>query len=124
MNRVEPGSLTQWLLPLFLLSTAAVADEVHLTWLHGKRMEVVLEGQRYVGAWSDKRCFTPQCRGVYRNVLRHERRHIRQGQAELLTTDGARLVCTWVSHLPEVRGTCTAGDGRRFELRQAVGLQK
>lgn len=92
------------------------ASPLNVTWLPANSMEVVLDGQRYVGTWTSFICSTDACRGVYRNVPRTHRRHIRQGQAELVAQDGARMTCEWVSHLPEVHGTCTTQDGRKFPL--------
>lgn len=87
-----------------------------LTWLVHNSMEVTLDGKRYVGEWESERCLNLECRGVYRNVSRIHRRHIQEGQAVLKTKDGERLDCEWVSHLPDVQGTCRAQDGRVFKL--------
>ena len=95
---------------------ASNTGRLTLTWLEPHAMEVRLEGKRYMGEWSSSACFTDQCRGIYRDVPRIHRRHIRQGQATLATADGARLECRWVSHLPEVDGNCTSQDGRVFRL--------
>lgn len=96
---------------------AASAGTLTIAWLEPYDMEVQLDGKRYVGAWISSPCFTDACRGAYRDVPRVHRRHIRQGEAILTTTDGTRLDCRWVSHLPEVDGTCTSQDGRVFKLR-------
>lgn len=98
------------------------AGTLNLAWLAPNSMEVVLDGQRYEGEWTSSRCYTDACRGVYRNVPRIHRRHIRQGQAELVAQDGARMTCEWVSHLPEVQGSCTTQDGRKF-LLEAKGAK-
>lgn len=55
----------------------------------------------------------------YRDVPRIHRRHIDKGQAVLKTKEGERLDCEWVSHLPDVQGTCRAQDGRVFKLVEA-----
>lgn len=96
---------------------AMAAGTLTVSWLEPHAMEVRLEGKRYVGEWSSNACFTDECRGIYRDVLRIHRRHIRQGQATLAAADGAGLECRWVSHLPEVDGNCTSQDGRVFRLR-------
>lgn len=96
---------------------AMAAGTLTVSWLEPHAMEVRLEGKRYMGEWSSSACFTDECRGIYRDVLRIHRRHIRQGQAILTAADGARLECRWVSHLPEVDGNCTSQDGRVFKLR-------
>ncbi len=87
-----------------------------LTWLIHNSMEVTLDGKRYVGEWDSKRCLNVECRGVYGNVAKVHRRHIDKGQAILESREGDRLDCEWVSHLPDVQGTCRARDGRVFKL--------
>lgn len=89
------------------------------TWLEPQSMEVPLDGKRYVGEWSSSACFTDECRGVFRNVLRIHRRHIRKGEAVLAAPDGGRLECRWASYPPQVDGTCRAQDGRVYELKTA-----
>lgn len=96
---------------------ALIAGTLTVGWLEPRAMEVQLEGKRYMGEWSSSACFTDACRGIYRDVLRIHRRHIRQGQASLTAADGARLECRWVSHLPELDGNCTSQDGRMFKLK-------
>lgn len=137
LNTLKENPMKKWLfislLPLIGACTSPVAltgpdaaptgaGTLNLTWLASNSMEVVLDGQRYVGEWTSIRCSTDACRGVYRNVPRIHRRHIRQGQAELVAQDGARMTCEWVSHLPEVQGTCTTQDGRKF-LLEAKGAK-
>jgi len=90
---------------------------LHLTWLQPHALEVQLDGKRYEGDWTSTLCTTDGCRGVYRNVLKIHRRHINKGQAVLVTKDGDRLTCEWVSHLPDVEGTCGTQDGRLFRLK-------
>ena len=95
---------------------ASNTGRLTLTWLEPHAMEVQLLGKRYTGEWSSSACLTDECRGVYRDVLRIHRRHIRQGEASLTAPDGSRLDCRWVSHLPELEGNCTAQDGRVYRL--------
>ncbi len=90
-----------------------------LSWLHPNSMEVMLDGKRYVGEWNNERCLNVECRGVYRNVLRVHRKHIYKGQATLKSKDEDRMECEWVSHRPDVRGTCRTQDGRVFRLEEA-----
>lgn len=111
-------------------ATTPGVGTLYLTWLAANSMQVDLDGQRYEGKWTSTRCYTDICRGVYRNVPRIHRRHIRRGHAELVTPDGARMTCEWVSHLPEVHGSCTTQDGRKYLLEaqgakphQTVGTQ-
>ena len=117
------------ILPLLLLagcaSNVALKDTsdatqavgtLHLGWLQANSMEVMLDGKRYVGKWDSERCLNVECRGVYRNVSKVHRRHIEKGQALLKSRDGDHLDCEWVSHLPDVQGTCRAQDGRVFKL--------
>jgi hypothetical protein len=90
-----------------------------LTWLHSNTMEVTLDGKRYEGEWDSERCLDVECRGAYSTVSKVHRRHIREGQAVLKTKEGDRLDCEWVSHLPDVKGTCRTLDGRTFKLVEA-----
>jgi hypothetical protein len=90
-----------------------------LTWLQPNAMEVTLDGKRYVGEWDSERCFNAECRGAYSYVPRIHRRHIDKGQATLKTREGDRMDCEWVSHLPDVKGTCRTQDGRMFRLEEA-----
>jgi hypothetical protein len=89
------------------------------TWLEPQSMEVLLDGKRYVGEWSSSACFTDECRGVFRNVLRIHRRHIRKGEAVLAAPDGGRLECRWVSYPPKMDGICRTQDGRVYKLKVA-----
>ncbi len=90
---------------------------LQLVWLWPNRVEIALDGKRYVGEWADSRCFTPQCRGEFFNVPKLHRRHIRKGSAELAAQDDTRLICEWVSHDKKVIGACQANDGHKFELK-------
>lgn len=90
-----------------------------LTWLQPNSMEVTLDGKRYVGEWDSERCLDAECRGAYRAMSKVHRRHIREGQAVLKTKEGDRMDCEWVSHLPDVKGTCRSQDGRTFRLEEA-----
>jgi hypothetical protein len=90
-----------------------------MRWLVHDSMEVALDGKRYVGEWESERCLNLECREGYRNVSKAHRRHIREGQAVLKTSEGDRLDCDWVSHLPDVQGMCRAQDGRVFKLVEA-----
>lgn len=120
------------ILPLLLLagcaSNVALKDAndatqavgiLHLAWLQPNSMEVSLDGKRYVGEWDSERCLNVECRGAYRNVSKIHRRHINQSQAILKSREGDRLDCEWVSHLPDVQGTCRAQDGKVFKLVEA-----
>ncbi len=93
------------------------------SWLEPHTMEVQLDGKRYVGQWSSSACFTDECRGVFRNVLRIYRRHIRKGEAVLAATDGGRLECQWVSYPPKMDGLCRARDGRIYKLKVTKATQ-
>lgn len=97
----------------------AGAGILRIAWLGPDRAEILLEGKAYVGEWADSLCFTPQCRGVFFNVAKIERRHVRRGSAELFAKDQASLSCEWVSHKKELVGTCQADDGRVFQLKGA-----
>lgn len=90
-----------------------------LTWLHQNSMEVMMDGKRYLGEWDSERCLNVECRGAYGNVSKVHRRHIDKGLAVLKTREGDRMDCEWVSHLPDVQGTCRTQDGRAFLLVEA-----
>lgn len=94
-----------------------------LTWLVHNSMEVTLDGKRYVGEWDNEHCLEAECRGVYWNVPKAHRRHIAKGQANLTSGEGDRLDCKWLSHLPDVQGTCRAQDGRTFKLVEAKTIR-
>lgn len=94
----------------------ATSGTLTVAWLARDTMEVDLGDRHYTGTWTSSLCSSDICRGVFRNVPRIHRRHIRHGEADLVADDGSRLRCTWVSHLPQVRGHCLTDDGRRFEL--------
>ncbi len=93
------------------------AGSLKLVWLISTSAEIQLDGKRYVGEWSDSRCFTVQCRGEFFNVPNIHRRHIRRGSAELVAKDNTRLNCEWISHGKEVIGTCRTDDGRVYRLQ-------
>jgi hypothetical protein len=93
------------------------AGTLKLVWLFPNSAEIQLNDMRYVGEWSDSRCFTVQCRGEFFNVPKIHRRHIRRGSAELVAKDNTRLNCEWVSHDKKVIGTCQAEDGRTYRLQ-------
>jgi hypothetical protein len=95
----------------------AGSGALQLVWLWPNQAEIQLDGKRYVGEWTDSRCFTSQCRGEFFNVPKIHRRHIRKGSAELQAKDGSGLDCEWVSHDKKVIGTCQASDGRQFKLK-------
>ena len=99
--------------------TPQAVGTLTLTWLIHNSMEVTLDGKRYAGEWDSERCLNVECRGVYGNVAKVHRRHIDKGQAILKSREGDRLDCEWVSHLPDVQGTCRAQDGRVFKLVEA-----
>lgn len=126
--------MNKWLLIFlpFLLSACAsqvalkgtegatpVAGTLSLAWLEPNAVEVVIDGKRYVGELTSSVCSTDECRGVYRDVLRIHRRHVRKGHAVLVAKDGSRVECDWVSHMPELDGTCKTQDGRVYKLKSA-----
>lgn len=94
---------------------------VRLGWIEPHRAEVTYQGKRYAGPWAGEPCSAELCGDVYRNTSRLHQRHLRKGHAVLLAEDGARLECDWISHLPEVDGTCRTDDGRNFRLRGGEG---
>lgn len=100
--------------------TTQAVGTLYLRWLQPNAIEVTLDGKRYEGDWTMNRCLLSdsECRGPYRNVPKIHRRHISQGQATLTSREGDRLECEWVSHLPDLRGTCWAQDGRLFKLER------
>lgn len=88
-------------------------------WGPTHRMEIMLDGKRYEGESVRNPCTTDACHGIYRNdTLRLHRGHTSKGsKATLESADGERLVCEWVSHLTDVKGTCQTQDGRQFRLK-------
>lgn len=92
------------------------AGTLTTTWLQTREVVILLDGKPHTGTWSSRACHTDSCRGIYRNVPKHQRRHIAHGQAVLTSSDGGRLDCHWVSHLPDLEGSCESGDGRVFRL--------
>ncbi len=94
-----------------------------LTWLQQNSMEVMLDGKRYVGEWDSDRCLNVECRGAYSTMSKVHRRHIKEGQAVLKTKEEDRMDCKWVSHLPDVKGTCRTQDGRVFRLEEAMPVK-
>lgn len=101
-------------------SHKAYAGTLTLTWLYPKSAEVLLDGKRYVGEWSDRRCFTQDCRGEFVGVLRIHRSHIRRGTAKLLAKDNSALNCEWVSHFKEFIGKCSSSEGKQYRLRSEL----
>ncbi len=97
----------------------AGAGALQIVWLLPNRAEIRLDGKRYVGEWNDSRCFTPECRGEFRNVLKLHRRHIRNGSAELVADENTRMNCEWVSHDKKVIGACRTNDGRVYRLQDS-----
>lgn len=93
------------------------AGTLTLSWRYPRSAETLLDGKRYVGQWSDRRCLTPECRGEFENVEGVHRSHIRRGSAILLAQDHARLACEWVSHFKEFIGNCRSDAGKRYRLR-------
>ncbi|MCP5277919.1 MAG: hypothetical protein H6935_06080 [Thiobacillus sp.] len=102
-------------------NAAQAVGTLNLHWLQPNSIEVTLEGRRYKGDWTMSRCLPAdyQCRGPYLSVPKVHRRHISQGQATLTSREGDSLECKWVSHLPDVRGTCRTQDGRLFSLEES-----
>lgn len=94
----------------------AYAGSLTLTWVYPKSAEVLLNGKRYVGVWSDRQCLTPACRGEYDGVQEVHRSHIRRGTAKLLVDDNSFLNCEWVSHFKEFIGKCSSSDGKQYRL--------
>ena len=82
-------------------------------------MVVRLNDQVYSGEWTGGRCFTDACRGPYRNLLRHDRRHVSKGGAVLASPAHDQLRCEWVRYRDEMQGTCRAQDGREYSLISA-----
>lgn len=97
----------------------AGAGALQMVWLLPNRAEIRLDGKRYVGEWNDSRCFTPECRGKFRNVLKLHRRHIHHGSAELVADENTRMNCEWVSHDKKVIGACRTNDGRVYRLQDS-----
>lgn len=100
-------------------STKAVGT-LKLTWLAPHSIEVTLDGVRYEGKWNIERCTTfSDCPTTYGLVGKYHRRHLAKGKSQLKSKDGDRIDCEWISHLPDVQGTCRAQDGRMFKLVEA-----
>jgi hypothetical protein len=97
---------------------------VRLGWVEPHRVEVTYQGKRYAGPWAGEPCSAELCGEVYRKTPRLHQRHLRKGRAVLRAEDGARLECDWISHLPEVDGTCRTDDGRSFRLQGADGAER
>lgn len=95
----------------------ASAGKVQIAWLRPNRAQIRLDDKRYVGEWSESRCFTQECRGKFWNIEKVHRQHIRKGVAELVAKDNTRLNCEWVSHNQEVIGACRTDDGRIYRLQ-------
>jgi hypothetical protein len=89
---------------------------LRLTLLKPYEAEVRVDGRRYVGPWPSELCTAETCGSVYQETPRLHRRHLRKGDAVLVAADGSRLQCDWISHLPDVTGTCRTGAGRSFKL--------
>jgi hypothetical protein len=94
----------------------ASAGTLTLAWTSPKSAETLLDGKRYAGEWSDRRCLTPECRGEYESVQGVHRSHIRRGAALLLAQDNSRLTCEWVSHYKEFVGNCRSDEGKQYRL--------
>lgn len=94
---------------------------LRMVWIEPHDLEIRIGGKRYVGPWSTERCTFAACGTDYQRANRLHKRHFRKGQATLVAEDGDRLVCEWVSHLPEVNGTCQDSAGRGYILREASG---
>lgn len=124
--------MKHWLAPIALASLlngcATISDlqspdaqqisgVLSVDWIEPHAIEIQYAGMRYTGDWTSHVCKTDACRGRFRNVLKIHRRHIHQGHAVLNANNGSSLVCEWVSHLPEVHGTCRAQDGSLFKLK-------
>ncbi len=91
-----------------------------LIWLYPKSAEIMLDGKRYVGEWSDRRCFTQECHGEFLGVLRIHRSHIRRGTAKLFADDNNTLNCEWVSHFKEFIGKCSGSEGKQYRLQSEL----
>jgi hypothetical protein len=50
--------------------SAIDAGTIQIVRLLPNRAEITLDGKRYVGQWSESRCFTTECRGEFNNVLK------------------------------------------------------
>jgi hypothetical protein len=101
----------------------ATAGVLAPTWPDPHTLVVQLDGKHYAGEWSSSPCFTDECRGVFRNVLRIHRRHIRKGEAILAAPDGVRLECRWVAYLSKVDGMCRGQGGQVYKLKSAKVTQ-
>ena len=99
-----------------------VSGVLSVDWIEPHAIVIQHDGMRYSGDWSSRVCTTDACRGVFRNVLKIHRRHIHQGRAVLAAKNGSSLVCEWVSHLPELDGTCRAQDGSLFKLKSGKAV--
>lgn len=87
-------------------------------WQPAQHLRINLEGRSYGGEWHGDTCHTDACRGMFRNVKRHERRHVTREMAQLSSADGARLDCEWARFRTELEGVCHTPDGRLYTLRQ------
>lgn len=111
-------------LPMFALAwlchacpvDADVASAVR--WRAPDILEIMVDGKVYRGTWQRTRCVTAQCRGPYRNVARHDRRHVLSGSAHLLAADGTSLECRWIEYRSALAGRCEGAGGQRVELNR------
>lgn len=122
MNGSPRAFTLAWLAAGFISQAAVAAEpvageELKAIWLPPHDIEVAFEGKPYRGQLRGEICRTPACRGVFRNVPKHQRRHVRHGETRLTSADGDTLRCVWVSHPPRVEGACDTPEGRRFELK-------
>lgn len=95
------------------------AGTVQIRQLPAQQAEATLDGVRFEGAWQEHRCYTPECRGTFRNVVSVERKHVYRGSADLAAPGATQLHCTWVRLHREFSGACVAEDGRLFRLAMA-----
>lgn len=95
-----------------------MAGTLHPVWLESSAMRVDLDDKHFLGEQSSSVCHTDACRSVFRNVPRIYRRHVLNGQAELVAPGGERLSCEWTRYRDQVDGVCRDPDGRQFKLMQ------
>lgn len=93
---------------------ADVASAVR--WQASDTLEIMVDGKVFRGTWQRTRCFTAQCRGPYRNVARHDRRHVLSGAAHLVAADGLSMECRWIEYRSVLEGRCEGSGGQVVEL--------
>lgn len=64
------------------------------------------------------------CRGSFRNMKRHERKHDTQGNLQQTSADGVRLDFNWASFHPQIEGVCHTPDGQLYTLRLTIDASR